>query len=184
MQEAKNYKNSLKKICLAGVMAGLYVCLDYLAVSVSAPFGGSLKISLSGLPVIITAIFAGPIWGAAAGLIGAFIGQLITYGLSATTLLWVLPAVVRGLLFGILFIAFKKRTEPKFLILETCISSLVVTAINTAVMLIDQKIYGYGSLATTLATVPTRVIAGLVTAVLFSLMLPTIIDSLKKIMKI
>ena len=31
-------------ICLAGVMAALYVCLDFLAVSVSAPFGNNLKI--------------------------------------------------------------------------------------------------------------------------------------------
>ena len=79
-------------ICLAGVMAALYVCLDFLAVSVSAPFGGTMKISISGLPVIIVAIFCGPWWGAATGFIGAFIGQLITYGISATTVLWVLPA--------------------------------------------------------------------------------------------
>lgn len=51
--------NNIKMICLAGVMAALYVCLDFLAVSVSAPFGGTLKISISGLPVIIVAIFCG-----------------------------------------------------------------------------------------------------------------------------
>lgn len=41
MQKAKNLKssNNIKMICLAGVMAALYVCLDFLAVSVSAPFG-------------------------------------------------------------------------------------------------------------------------------------------------
>ena len=49
-------------ICLAGVMAALYVCLDFLAVSVSAPFGNNLKISISGLPVIIVAVFCGPWW--------------------------------------------------------------------------------------------------------------------------
>lgn len=77
-------KNTIKFICLSGIMAAMYVGLDFLAVSVSAGFGGTLKISLSGLPVIIVAIFGGPIWGAATGFIGAFIGQMITYGMSAT----------------------------------------------------------------------------------------------------
>ena len=63
-------KNTVKFICLAGIMAAMYVGLDFLAVSVSAPFGGNLKISLSGLPVIIVSIFAGPLWGAATGFVG------------------------------------------------------------------------------------------------------------------
>ena len=37
-------KNTVRFICLAGVMAAMYVGLDCLAVSVSAPFGGNLKI--------------------------------------------------------------------------------------------------------------------------------------------
>ena len=40
-------KNTVKFICLAGIMAAMYVGLDFLAVSVSAPFGGILKKSLS-----------------------------------------------------------------------------------------------------------------------------------------
>ena len=55
-------KNTVRFICLAGIMAAMYVGLDYLAVTVSAPFGGNLKISLNGLPVIIVSIVAGPIW--------------------------------------------------------------------------------------------------------------------------
>ena len=89
-------KNTIRFICLAGIMAAMYVGLDYLAVTVSAPFGGNLKISLSGLPVIIVSIVAGPIWGATTGFVGAFTGQMISYGMSATTLLWVLPEIGRA----------------------------------------------------------------------------------------
>lgn len=175
--------NNLKMLCLAGVMAALYVGLDFLAVSISAPLGGQMKISLSGLPVIIVAIFGGPLWGAATGFVGALIGQLITYGFGATTLLWVLPAVVRGLAMGVLFRLFKKSMKPSWLILETTISALLVTLCNTGVLLLDQVIYGYGSLYTVLVAIPTRVIAGVITAVVFSLMLPTIVNSLKGIIK-
>ena len=124
-------------------MTAMYIGLDFLAVSGSAPFGGNLKISLSGLPVIIVAIFGGPFWGAATGFVGAFIGQLITYGISATTLLRVLPATIRGLSMDLLFHAFKRSLKPGILTLETCISSLLVTLFNTGAMLVEQKLYGY-----------------------------------------
>lgn len=177
--------NYVKIMCLSAVMAALYVGLDFLAVSVSAPFGGNLKISLSGLPVIIVSIFGGPIWGAATGFIGAFIGQMLTYGFSATTLLWVLPAVIRGLCVGLLFKAFGRDYKPLKLICITCISSLLVTVFNTGAMIIEQKLYGYySSYLTIFAGIPTRIIAGILTAIVFSLMLPTIIDSLKKIIKL
>ncbi len=182
MSSKKN--NSVKMLCLAGVMAALYVGLDFLAVSVSAPFGGNLKISLSGLPVIIVSIIGGPLWGAATGFIGAFIGQMISYGFSATTLLWVLPAVVRGLSMGWMFKAFKKSLNPGILTLETCISALLVTLFNTGAMLVEQYLYGYySSFLAIYVAIPSRIFAGIITAIVFSLMLPTIINALKKFIR-
>ena len=172
--------NRIKLLCLSGVMAALYVGLDFLAVSVSAPFGNTLKISLSGLPVMLVAMLGGPLWGAATGFVGAFIGQLLTYGFSATTLLWVLPAVVRGVSMGLLFRWFKKRTTPAVLTVQTVISSLLVTALNTAVLILDARIYGYSTTAAVLTAVPGRIVAGVITAVIFALMLPTILQSLRK----
>ena len=177
--------NQVRLMCLSAIMAALYVGLDFLAVSISAPFGGNLKISLSGLPVIISAVFAGPIWGALTGLVGAFTGQMITYGFTATTVLWVLPAIVRGISVGLMFRAFKKSYKPLTLIIITCVSSLLVTLFNTGAMLVEQKIYGYySSYVAIFAGVPARVFTGIITAVIFSLMLPTIIDSVKKVISI
>ena len=177
MQKAKS-TNNIKMICLAGLMASLYVCLDFLAVSVSAPFGNDLKISVSGLPVIIVAVFCGPWWGAATGFVGAFIGQMITYGIDPTTLLWVIPAAARGITMGYLFRAFKKSTKPSILAIQTCISSLIVTLLNTGALLLDAMIYGYTTYYAVLVAVPMRIVAGILTALIFSLMLPTIIHSL------
>ena len=106
---------------------------------------------------------------------------MISYGMSATTLLWVLPAMIRGLSMGLLFKAFKKSTKPGILMLETCISSLLVTLFNTGAMLVEQKLYGYyQSFYAIYVAIPTRLIAGIATAIVFSLMLPTIINTLKK----
>lgn len=174
-------KNKTKLLCLSGIMAALYTVLDILAVGFSVPFGGNLKISLSGLPIIIAALLGGPLWGAAVGFVGAIAGQLITYGLSATTFLWVIPAVVRGLSVGLLFRAFKYSLNPVLLTLEVCISSLLVTLFNTIAMLLEQRLYGYyNSYLAIFVAVPTRIIAGLLSAVVFSIILIILTPLIRK----
>lgn len=172
--------NKIIKLCICSVMAALYVGLDFLAFSVSAPFGGTMKISLSGLPVIIVALMFGPLWGGATGFIGAFLGQMITYGFSATTLLWVLPATFRGIIMGLLFLAFKKSYKTYLLILETIISSLIVTATNTFVMYVDAKVYKYPIALFGIALV-NRIIIGVITAVVFALIVPYIVKAISKV---
>ena len=52
---------------------------------------------------------------------------------------------------GYLFRAFKKSTKPSIIAIETCISSLVVTLLNTGALLLDNMMYGY---TTYVANVP------------------------------
>ncbi len=175
-------KNSqIVKICFCAVMAALYTGLDYIAVSLSAPFGGTMKLSVSGIVIIIAAIMYGPLWGGAVGFVGAFLGQIITYGFTATTLLWVLPAVVRGIVFGLLFILFKRSLKTYILCIETVISALLVTAVNTLVMYIDAKIYRYPVALFGIA-LANRIIAAVITSIIFAVLLPLIIKGLKRIL--
>lgn len=187
MSKKKNY---VRNLCLSAIMAAIYVGLDYLSTILSAPLGGTLKLSFSGLPVIIMAVFGGPVWGMLTGFVGAFLGQMITYGFTVTTLLWVLPAVVRGLSMGLLFLAFKKSTKAFILIVETIISSILVTATNTGVMVMDFLILNYngeynyyGTIGAIFLGVPARLISGIITAVIFAILLPYIIKLLKKVIK-
>lgn len=176
-------QKKVKVLALSAMMSAIYVALDLLAVAVSSPFGGTMKISLSGLPVIIISVLFGPIWGMATGFVGALIGQLVTYGISATTFLWVLPATVRGLSMGLLFIAFKRSFKPTPLIISTVISSALVTAINTAVMYIDSKIYGYPIVLFGISLI-NRIVIAVITAILFAIILPPIIKTIKKSVKL
>ncbi len=179
MNKAQN--NKIRLMCMAGMMAAMYVGLDFLAVSISVPFAGNLKISLSGLPVLIMAVFGGPIWGAATGFTGAFIGQMLTYGFSATTILWILPAVVRGFSMGLLFRAFRSSTQLGILTLETCLTSVLVTLCNTGAMLVEQKLYGYyQSFFAIYVAIPPRLLVGIVTAIVYAILLPRILDALNR----
>ena len=105
-------------------------------------------------------------------------------GIEPTTILWVIPAVVRGILMGYLFRAFKKSTKPSIIAIETCISSLVVTLLNTGALLLDNMMYGYTTYYAIFVAIPMRLVAGILTALVFSLMLPTILNSLNNHVKL
>ena len=175
-------REQTKKLTLCAVMAAVYVGLDFIAFAVSAPLGGTMKISFSGLPVIIVAVLCGPLWGAATGFVGAFIGQLLSYGLTVTTVLWVLPAVVRGLVFGLLFIAFKKSLKFAPLCVATVVSSLFVTAFNTLAMYLDAKIFKYPVVILGIGLI-NRIVVGVLTAVVFAVIVPPIIKLINRIYK-
>lgn len=173
-------KVNVKQLCFMGVMVALYVVFDYLATLLGSVFGNSLKISLSGLPVILTAVLFGPLAGTAVGLVGSFIGQMMTYGFTATTLLWILPAGIRGLSMGLLFLAFRRSTRLIHLSAEVVISSLLVTAANTLVIYLDSKIYHYYSAAVVFGALGVRIITGVATAIVFALLLPPILKAVRR----
>ena len=54
-----------------------------------------IRISVDSLPIILGALLYGPVGGLLVGLLGSLMNQLITYGLTATTVLWVIPAAAR-----------------------------------------------------------------------------------------
>lgn len=166
-------------LCINAVMAALFVVFDILATNFSAVFGGNIKISLSGLPIIICSFLFGPVSGMLVGLVGAFISQMITYGLTATTVLWVLPAVARGLITGGLFIAFGRKLNFKYVTLVTVISSVIVTVLNTVVGYIDSLVYHYPYAVFAMTTV-TRFITGIATAIVFAVIVLPIVKELKK----
>lgn len=172
-------KTFVQKLCLCALLAAFCFVLDYAATLLNS-VSGVLKLPLGALPIIVAAIMCGPLMGAAVGLIGTFLTQLITYGLTPTTALWILPAGVRGLCAGLLFIAFGKSLKIPVLTVETVISSLVVTALNTIVIYLDSVIYGYYSKAVVFGGLALRIISGVISSVVFALLLPAVLRVIEK----
>lgn len=102
MQKRKNFT---KQLCVNAVLIALFYVLDMFSLRI----GNSMEITFDGLPIIIAAIFFGPVSGMAVGLVGAFLSQLVAYGLGPTTVLWIIPAGLRGIIVGGFAIALKKR---------------------------------------------------------------------------
>ncbi|MBQ8550601.1 MAG: ECF transporter S component [Clostridia bacterium] len=174
----------LKLICLSAMMAAIFVVLDYFSDAVSLPLGNH-KISFNGLPILIVSIFGGPVWGAVTGLVGSFISQL-RWGLEAMTALWILPEVARGFLMGIIFVALKRRTKPWSLGIGVVTSSVAVTLLNTLALIVNYYVYGVGKGLYVLLVVelPTRLLLGILTAVLMTVVLSIITPPLKKVIRL
>ncbi len=177
-------QKELKLVCLSAMMAAIFAVLDYFSDAVSLPLG-NFKISINGLPILIVAVFGGPLWGALTGFVGAFISQL-RWGLEVMTVLWILPEVARGLIMGLIFIALKRSLKPWLLGIGVVVSSVAVTLLNTAALIAQFYIHGVGKGLHALLVIelPGRLLLGIATAVLMTLVLPLIVYPLKKAIRI
>ena len=83
-------------LCTTGVLAALYVPLAlFLAVQI-----GNVRISFGSLPVVVAALLLGPLESVAVAFVGEFLKQILSYGFTATTLLYLIPPALRGLIIG------------------------------------------------------------------------------------
>ena len=162
------------KMTLLGLSLALYIALSFASINLQF-----IKISLTGLPVIFIAVVYGPLEGALVGGIGEFIYQLSSYGLTPTTALWILPAVVRGLIVGFMFKQKDVKKHLKLWIFTVILCCLAVTLINTFVIWLDAKIFEYPSQLTTI-TILFRFIGSVASAAIYAVVIPTLFEPLIK----
>ncbi len=155
----------------------------YVVLSILTPIKlQNFKFTFEALPVLIGALLGGPLDGLAVGGIGSFIYQLLFsgYGLTVTTPLWILPHALSGLAVGLC--AKVRRYDYSFVsvVIIAAISALLVTALNTLALYIDAKVFGYYSKALVFGSLPLKILTGIILAVLFSLILPQLLKTLKR----
>lgn len=164
-----------KRMTVISMLAAMCAVLGAISIDL-----GNLKITLESIPVILGAALFGPIDGALVGFVGTFVYQVIRYGFSVTTLLWMLPYCVCGLIVG--FYA-KKRSynlSVKQMIIIVVIAELVITTLNTGVLYIDSKIYGYYSAVYIFGTLVPRYLICVGKAIAEGALLPLLIKPIKE----
>ena len=166
-----------KRLVTNAMLIAMYVVLSLVA-TINL---WNMKFTLDSLPIIVGAALFGPIDGMLIGLLGSFTNQMLTYGFGPTTILWVIPAAVRGLLIGLYAKHHGFNMSFKQTQFITISSALIVTALNTLMMYIDSKIYGYYSFAYVFGGILPRIVAGVIIAFIFAAILPHILKPLKRI---
>ena len=141
-----------------------YLALDF----------GNLKVTFESLPVFLAALLFGPVNGALVGGVGTLIYQFLRYGLTLTTPLWILPYALAGLVVGLFARHWKYTPTPRQTLLLVVFAELMITALNTGVLYIDSKLFGYYSPAFLFGSLGLRLVICVVKSVAFGLLLPAL----------
>lgn len=168
-------QNKIRKLTLNSMMAAMCAVLGYISLDM-----GNIKVTFESFPITLGALLFGPASGALIAGVGDFIYQILRYGFSATTLLWILPYVVSGVTVG--WYAKKNNFElgrVKTLMI-VLIGEIIITVLNTGVMYIDSKIYGYYSFAYIFGATVMRVVLCIGKGAVFGIAMPPIVSSVKK----
>ncbi len=96
----------MKLLTELAVLAALCVLLSLLTIPI-----GNIHITLESLPITVAALAFGPLPAAAVALVSELLMQILSYGFTATTILWLIPPMVRALVIGFAAVSFKKRGQ-------------------------------------------------------------------------
>lgn len=172
-------RQNVQQLVMDSMLIAMYYGLSLVAIP-----AGSMKFTLEGLPIIIGALLYGPLDGFCIGFLGSMLGQLLgPYGLTVTTILWIIPHAVRGLLVGLYAKVRRFHFTQANLIFITVLSALVTTTLNTAAMYIDAKVMGYYSKAYVFGSLILRYISGVIVAFLFSVILPPLLAGVNRYLR-
>ena len=136
---------------------------------------GNLKITVEALPVFLGALLLGPVDGMVIGGIGTLLYQLLSYGVTATTALWIAPYVLLGLCVGAVSARHGYACTPRQLALLAVLGELGITVLNTGSLYIDSLIYGYYSPVFVFGTLPLRLAICAGKGIVLALLLPTLL---------
>jgi ECF transporter S component (folate family) len=143
-------------------------------------FGNSMKFTFESLPIHVGALLFGPVDGVAIGCVGTLIYQMLRYGVTVTTVLWMLPYMACGLLVG--WYAQQKRfvLNRRQTIFLVVLGELVVTLLNTGAIYVDSHIYGYYTPTLITGVLGIRLVICVGKAVAYGLLLPSVLDGVRR----
>lgn len=174
----------VRRIAIDAVLIAMYFGLSLLSVEI-----GGIKLTFASLPTLICAMLFGPVDGFLVGFLGAFMEQMIKYGFTATTLLWVLPPAIRGLFVGVCALLLKKymsvdailsTKRPYVYFVMTLLSGAIVSVLNTLVYYVDAKMFGYYEYHMIFGVFWLRIASGLLSTLLMAVVALPVVAALQR----
>ena len=157
------------------MLCAICAVLGYLAIDLM-----SIKITFETLPILVAALMFGYIDAVAVGAVGTLIYQLIRYGFTATTFLWMIPYIICGLIVGIYAKKKNFKLTPVQLGIIVTVGELVATLLNTAVIYIDSKIYGWYYPTLITGSLAIRLVICIVKSIAYSALLVPLLKALRR----
>lgn len=177
----KQNRFSARRITLNGVCIALYVVLStFLSITV-----GGLKLTFEHLPVILCSVLYGPVDGLIVGALGELINQMLTFGFTPTTILWMLPAIFRGVSIGLCAKLMGEKlglnkSFPLTFIAVCIVSGLICSLINTFAFYVDSKMFGYYSYAAVFGVLGIRLAGSALSSIVMALVTKPVINGMTR----
>lgn len=136
---------TVARICGDGMLLAIYIVLSTLTVKITP----NLQITFTGIAIIMSVVLYGLPDSIMIATLGAFVAQLRSpYGLTITTPIWMIPPILRAVVFGIVYELYLKKNirlqDKKFwFILWASVAGLVTTVANTGAIFLDAAIFEY-----------------------------------------
>lgn len=167
-------KFSTPRLVTDAMLCAMCAVLGYVSIDLT-----TIKITFETLPILLAAILFGPLDGFAVGAVGTLIYQLLRYGLSATTLLWMLPYMVLGFLLGLYSKYHRYYLNRIPMIISVTAGEILVTVLNTVAIYADSKIYGYYYPMIILGSLAIRLALSFVKGIVFGLVLTPLTSAVR-----
>lgn len=166
-----------KRITICAMLIALNIVLCLLAPIEVLNF----KLTFEAFPILIAGIMLGPIDGMIVGTMGSLIYQIYKYGIMVTTPLWVFPHLISGFIVGLYSKRYNYKLTTNQTIFITISSSMIVTILNTLAIYVDSKVNGYYTFIYVFGSILIKIITNIVLSAFYSLIIPKLINNIKKI---
>ncbi len=159
------------------LLAAMCVVLGFMSIRI----GNIMKVSLEDFPVILAALMYGPSDGVIVAAIGIFLYQLLSYGITVTTILWILPFVVVGGLAGLYAKKFNFNNNRKQILIIFLICEVLICLLNTVAIYADSKIFGYYYPTIITGMILIRLVTAIGKGIVLGFISPPILKALSKV---
>lgn len=162
-------KQRLERLVLDAVMIALYFVLSLFTLKL-----GNVHIGFKFLTLVVSATLFSAVDGCIIAACGELLNQLLSYGFTATTVLYLIPPMLYALTVGLVAGAFYRKKavalerKPHFMYGACIAGGLLTTLGNTAVNFVDSKLYGYYSWAYVFGDFFVRLGTGAISAVVMA----------------
>ena len=166
-----------QQLATDALLAAMCVVLGFMSIRI----GNIMKISLEDFPVILAALMYGPADGMIVAAVGIFLYQLLSYGITATTALWILPFVVVGGLTGLYAKKFNFNNESKQILGVFLICEILICILNTGAIYADAKIFGYYYPTIITGMIAIRMVTAIGKGIVLGLISPPLLKTLSRV---
>ena len=168
-------------ICMIALLTAMMVLLKR-TIAIETPY---IKINFASLPIMLGAMLFGPAEGMVVGLLGELIAQITgPYGLAPTTVLYVAPAAVRGVVVGMGALWCRRtgrrmESRPVVCYAVGVVGAVLTTVANTVSIWLESVMY-HTEFMVHIPFLPARFANGIITALAVTTVCIPLVHALRR----